>query len=191
MLLLIAGLVLFLGTHSTRLFASDWRASFIQNKGENVWKGLYTVVSLAGLVLIVFGYGASRADPVFLWDPPVWTRHAAALLVLFASILLAASNIPRNHLKARLGHPMYAGVKLWALAHLMTNGRLGDGLLFGGFLVWAIVGFSISRKRDRLAGVSYGDGNAKGTAITVGAGLVGYGVFAMFLHRLLIGVSPF
>ena len=191
MLLLIAGLVLFLGTHSTRLFASDWRASFIQNKGENVWKGLYTVVSLAGLVLIVFGYGASRADPVFLWDPPVWTRHAAALLVLFAFILLAAPNIPRNHLKARLGHPMYAGVKLWALAHLMTNGRLGDGLLFGGFLVWAIVGFSISRKRDRLAGVSYGDGNAKGTAITVGTGLVGYGVFAMFLHRLLIGVSPF
>ena len=191
MLLLIAGLVLFLGTHSTRLFASDWRASFIQNKGENAWKGLYTVVSLAGLVLIVFGYGASRADPIFLWNPPVWTRHAAALLVLFAFILLAAPNIPRNHLKARLGHPMYAGVKLWALAHLMTNGRLGDGLLFGGFLVWAIVGFSISRKRDRLAGGNYGDGNAKGTAIAVGIGLVGYGVFSMFLHRLLIGVSPF
>lgn len=191
MLILIAGLLLFLGMHSSRLFASDWRAGFIQAKGENAWKGLYTVVSLVGLVLIVYGYGASRADPVFLWNPPVWTRHLAALLVLFAFVLLAAPNIPRNHLKARLGHPMYAGVKLWALAHLMANGRLGDVLLFGGFLVWAIVGFSISRKRDRLAGVSYGEGSLKGTAITVGAGLVAYGLFAMFLHRMLIGVSPF
>ncbi len=191
MIWLIAGLVIFFSVHSVRIFASSWRTRCITIKGENVWKGIYSVLSLAGLLLIIYGYGLSRADPVFLWTPPSWTRHLASLLVLLAFILLAAANVPGNHLKARLGHPMYAGVKIWAFSHLITNGRLGDALLFGCFLVWAIVGFSSARRRDRLAGTAYPGGTAKGTVITVVGGFIAYGIFASYLHRVLIGVPPF
>lgn len=191
MLLLIAGLILFFAVHSIRFFADDWRSQFIAAKGEMTWKGLYSLASLVGLVLIIVGYGASRADPVLLWNPPVWTRHAAALLVLIAFYLIVAAYIPRNHLKAKLGHPMLAGVKIWAFAHLMANGRLGDTLLFGCFLVWAIVGFSLARKRDRKAGVIYDKGSLVGTALVSSVGTVAFALFAFYLHQLLIGVSPF
>ncbi len=191
MIWLIAGLIIFFSVHSTRIFASGWRTKCITIKGENVWKGIYSLLSIAGLLLIIYGYGLSRADPVFLWTPPSWTRHLASLLVLFAFILIAAAYIPGNHLKARLGHPMYAGVKIWAFAHLATNGRLGDALLFGCFLVWAIVGFSSARRRDRSAGTVYAKGTAKGTVLTFVVGIIAYGAFASYLHRVLIGVSPF
>ena len=191
MLLLIAGLLLFLANHSVRFYADDWRTRFIADKGEMAWKGLYSVVSLVSLVLIVYGYGASRADPVFLWNPPVWTRHAASLLVLLAFFLVVAAFIPRNHIKAAIGHPMFAGVKLWAFAHLMANGRLGDVLLFGSFLVWAIAGFSISRKRDRRNGVTYEQGTLVGTSLVSVLGTVAFAVFAFVLHQVLIGVAPF
>ena len=184
-------MVIFFGVHSTRIFADSWRTQCITIKGENVWKGIYSLLSIAGLLLIIYGYGLSRADPVFLWTPPSWTRHLASLLVLFAFILIAAAYIPGNHIKSRLGHPMYAGVKIWAFSHLITNGRLGDVLLFGGFLVWAIVGFSSARRRDKKAATVYASGTAKGTATTFVAGFIAYGVFASYLHRVLIGVSPF
>ena len=191
MIWLIAGLVLFFSIHSSRIFADSWRTRCIQVKGENVWKGIYSLLSIVGLLLIIYGYGLSRADPVFLWTPPTWTRHLASLLVLFSFFLLAAAYVPGNHIKARLGHPMYAGIKIWAFSHLITNGRLGDTLLFGCFLVWAIVGFSSARRRDRLAGTVYMSGTAKGTVITFVAGFIAYGVFASYLHRVLIGVPPF
>lgn len=190
MILLLAGLLLFIGIHSTRLCASDWRARFIAQHGDRQWRLLYTVVSVVGLVLIVYGYGLSRANPVFLWNPPLWTRHLALTLTLIAFILLAATYVPRNHLKQKLGHPMYAGVKLWAFAHLIANGRLGDVLLFGVFLVWAIGGFAISRKRDRLSGIRYPQGTMSGTLATVVTGTVAWAAFAFFLHRMLIGVAP-
>ena len=90
-----------------------------------------------------------------LWTPPVWTRHAAALLTLPAFILLAAAYVPRNAIKARLGHPMLLGTKLWAAAHLLANGNVADVLLFGGFLVWATLCFRAAKGRDRAAGTTY------------------------------------
>lgn len=191
MIILVLGLVFFFAVHSVRIVADDWRTRFIADKGKMAWHGLYSVLSLAGLVLIIYGFGASRADPVFLWNPPLWTRHVAALLVLFAFFLLAAGFIPRNHLKAKLGHPMFLGIKVWAFAHLIANGRLGDVLLFGSFLVWAIVGYSAARKRDRLAGVVYEKGTMAGTAIVASAGTLLYAIFAFALHRILIGVPTF
>lgn len=190
MILLLAGLLLFIGIHSTRLCANGWRTRFIAQSGEMKWKLLYAVVSLLGLALLIHGYGLSRANPVFLWNPPLWTRHLALTFTLLSFMLLAATYVPRNHLKEKLGHPMYAGVKLWAFAHLIANGRLGDVLLFGVFLVWAIAGFTISRKRDRLAGVTYPQGTVSGTVMTLVAGTVAWAAFAFFLHRLLIGVAP-
>lgn len=190
MTLLIVGLILFLGAHSTRVFADGWRSEMVARLGEKPWKGLITVVSLIGLVLIVVGYGNARTAPVVLWNPPVWTRHLAVPLTVIAFILLAAAYVPRNRLKARIGHPMVAGVKLWAFAHLLANGTLADLLLFGGFLAWAVVDFMVSRRRDRAEGVSYPVGTLSRTLLAVVAGLVAWAIFAMFLHTRWIGVSP-
>ena len=103
-------------------------------------------------MLIVWGYGLARLDPVVLWDPPVWTKHIAVLLILLAFVLFAAFLVPAGRIKARLGHPMLLSVKVWAFAHLLANGTLADLVLFGSFLVWAIADFAASRRRDRAAG---------------------------------------
>lgn len=191
MLALIVGLVVFLGVHSMRLYAADWRVRQVERLGLLGWKGIYSVVSLVGLVLIIWGYGQARANPEWLWVAPAWTRHLAALLTIPAFILLAAAYVPGTHIRARVGHPMLLGVKFWALAHLLANGALADLLLFGGFLAWAVALFVVLRRRDRLAGVSYPVRGITRDLIAVVLGLVGFAVFAMVLHGPLIGVRPF
>jgi uncharacterized membrane protein len=189
---LVLGLVLFLGIHSARILADGQRSAFIAQRGAKAWKGLYTVVSLAGFALLVWGYGVARQQPVVLWPaPPVWTRHLAALLTLIAFVLVTASNVPGNGIKAKLHHPMTLGVKVWALAHLIANNTLADLLLFGSFLVWSIVLFANARRRDRAAGTIYPPGNASRTVLTVVVGVVLWAVFAFWLHGWLIGVRPF
>lgn len=191
MLTLVAGLVLFLGAHSVRVFGEGWRAATIAQMGEKRWKGVYSLVSLAGFVLIVVGYGLARRDPSELWHmPPVWTRHLAALLMVFSFVLLAAAYVPRNQLKATLHHPMILAVKVWAFAHLVANNTVADVLLFGAFLAWAVLDFRASRKRDKALGTVYPPGTASGTAVAVVVGLVAWAVFAFWLHRVLIGVQP-
>ncbi len=191
MTLLILGLLIFLGVHSTRIVAEPWRSAMVVRLGENGWKALYSAASLAGMVLIVIGYAAARTDPVWLWLPPVWTRHLAALLTLPAFILLAAAYVPGNAIKARVGHPMVAGVKLWAFAHLLSNGTLADVLLFGSVLAWAVADFISARRRDRAAGVPRSPGRLGPTLIALAAGIAAWFAFAFWLHRLLIGVAPF
>ena len=188
---LILGLLMFLGMHSTRIFAEGWRSQVIARRGEGAWKGLYTVVSLVGFGLIIWGYGQARLAPQVLWASPVWTRHLASLLVLVALVLLAAAYVPGNGIKARLHHPMVLGVKVWALAHLLANNTVADLLLFGGFLVWAVLDFRSARQRDRAAGTVYRAGRAGATALTVGLGVLLWAVFAFWLHTLLFGVRPF
>ena len=191
MTLLMLGLVLFLGVHSTRIVADGWRTATIARVGEKPWKGIYSLLSIAGFVLLVIGYGAARQSPVVLYAPPVWTRHLAALLTIPAFVLLAAAYVPGNAIKRAVGHPMMAGVKVWALAHLLANGTLADVLLFGTFLSWAVLGFIAARRRDRASGTTYPAGPGSRTAIAVVAGLVAWAVFAFALHRPLIGVAPF
>ena len=191
MTLLILGLALFLGVHSTRIVANDWRAGTIARIGEKPWKAIYSLLSIAGFVLLVIGYGAARQSPVVVYVPPVWTRHLAALLTIPAFVLLVAAYVPGNAIKRAIGHPMVVGVKLWALAHLLANGALADVLLFGGFLAWAVLSFTAARRRDRAAGTTYPAGPGSRTAITVVVGLVAWAVFAFALHRPLIGVAPF
>jgi uncharacterized membrane protein len=191
MWLLIAGLIVFLGGHSARIVAEPWRARRIAHLGEGKWKGLYSLVSAIGIVLVVWGYGLARADPIVLWQPPTWTRHLAGVLTLPVFVLFAAAYVPGTRIRQRLHHPMFVGVKLWAAAHLIANGTLADAALFGGFLVWAIFGYRAARLRDRAAGTGY---PAIGVRRDVTATVIGLAVWALFafqLHAWLIGVRPF
>jgi uncharacterized membrane protein len=191
MAMLILGLVLFLGVHSVRIFADGWRTRQVARLGLNGWKGLYSLVSLAGFVLLVWGFGLARQHPVLLWVPPMALRHLNGLFTLVAFVLFAAAYVPGNAIKARIGHPMLAGVKLWAFGHLLATGMLHDVLLFGAFLLWAIVDFVVSRRRDRIAGVTYRKGPASLTVLTVVIGVAAWAAFAFWLHVLIVGVSPF
>ena len=191
MSVLILGLVIFLGVHSTRIVADGWRSATIAGRGEMAWKGLYSLLSIAGFVLIVWGFGLARQQPVLLWNPPVWTRHLAALLLLPAFVLLTAAYVPGNAIKAKVHHPMVLGVKTWALAHLIANRWLAGAVLFASFLVWAVFSFRAARARDRAAGTVYAPGRLVPTLVTVVVGLVLWAVFAMWAHGWLIGVRPF
>lgn len=188
---LLIGLIVFLGAHSVRIVADDWRTGTRARLGENAWKLRYTLVSLLGFGLIVWGYGQARTDSVLLWSSPAWTRHLAGLLMLVSFVLLAASNVPRNGIKARVHHPMTLGVKVWAFAHLLANGTLADLLLFGSFLVWSVVLYRSARRRDRAAGTVYPPGTAAGTGVAVVAGVALWALFAFWAHQFLIGVRPF
>lgn len=188
---LLLGLVLFLGVHSVRIFAEGWRNRMVAARGEGAFKGVYSLVSIVGFVLIVWGYGLARQSPVVLWTPPRAMNHIAALLVLVSFVLLVAAYVPRNAIQARLHHPMVLGVKVWAFAHLLANGMLHDVLLFGSFLVWAVLSFRAARQRDRAGQVQYAKGTVGGTVGAVVIGVVAYVVFALWAHAWLIGVRPF
>lgn len=191
MVWLVLGLVLFLAPHSVRIVAEGWRSQRVAALGLNAWKAIVGVLSIIGFVLMVWGYGVARADPVVLYAPPVWTRHVAALLTIPAFVLLAAAYVPGTRIKRAIGHPMVAGVKLWAFAHLIANGTLADVVLFGTLLAWAVLDFIAARKRDRAAGTVYAVGPVSRDLIALVGGLVLWAVFAFWLHGAWIGVRPF
>jgi uncharacterized membrane protein len=141
-------------------------------------------------VLLVWGYGLARRDPVVLWAAPVWARHLAAALMVLAMVLIAASQVPRNHVRAALHHPMVLSVKVWAVAHLIANNTLADVVLFGAFLLWAVLDFRSARRRDRMNGTTYAPGTARGTTITLAAGVAAWALFAFWAHGFLFGVRP-
>lgn len=188
---LILGLIIFLGVHSIRIVADDWRTRTVVRYGELPWKGIYSMASLLGLGLMIWGFGLARQQPMQLWSPPTGMRHLAALLTLGSFVLLAASYVPANAIKARLHHPMVLAVKVWALAHLLANGNLAHILLFGSFLLWSIFDYAAARRRDRSGDIQYQPGKWGATAITVIVGLGLWLVFALWLHGMLIGVRPF
>ncbi len=190
MSMLILGLVIFLGVHSVRIVAEGWRAQMIGRLGERAWKGIYSLLSIAGFVLLVWGYGLARQQPVVLWTPPAAMRHVAALLMLVSFVLLAATYVPRNAIKAGLHHPMVLSVKVWAFAHLLSNGNLAHVVLFGAFLVWAVLSFRAARGRDRAARAVYPAGTVAWTAITAAVGIAAWALFAFWAHALLIGARP-
>lgn len=189
MIALTAGILFFFAGHALRLYAPRWRERQIERLGEKAWKLLFSLFSLAGLAALVWGYGASR-EMAELWLPPPWTRHLAALLTLPAFVLIAAAYTPGSAIRCRLGHPMLAGIGLWALAHLLANARPGDLLLFGSFLVWAILAFVAARRRDRASGRPRPAGTMLGDLVALGAGALAWALFAVFGHLWLIGVRP-
>lgn len=190
MSLLILGLIVFLGAHSLRIFADSWRSAQIARIGEGPWKGLYSLVSIAGFVLLIWGYGRARAATTVLWQPPPWTHYLAALFVLVAFVLVVAAYVRGTRIKGALHHPMILGVKSWAFGHLLANGTLADIVLFGSFLVWAIADFAASRRRDRVTATVYPPGTAGRDAIAIAIGVAAWAVFTFYLHERWIGVRP-
>jgi uncharacterized membrane protein len=190
---LIAGLLLFLGVH---LFTTrrDSRAALIERIGFGPYKIGYSVLSLLGIVLISVGFGTYRREGwVDVWHPPVWTAHLALLLVWAAFVCVVAAYLP-GRIKATLKHPMLAGVKIWALAHLLANGDLGSILLFGSILAWAVAArISLKHRpadvvRDH-GGPAAAPSGWRNDLLAVAIGTVLWFAFARWLHPLLIGVS--
>ncbi|HKL52998.1 MAG TPA: NnrU family protein [Wenzhouxiangellaceae bacterium] len=186
MLHLILGLALFLGIHSISIVALPTRNAMVDRMGEWPYKGLYSLVAIAGLVLIVYGYGQARLDPTVLYTTPEWTRHLAMLIMLPAFPALLATYLP-GRISQALGHPMLVAVKFWALAHLLVNGTLADVLLFGGFLAWAVAD-RISMKRRPQRDIPRAPRSAFNDVIAVVGGLGIYLAFVFWLHTAWIGV---
>lgn len=188
MLTLCAGLLVFLGVHSLQVLAPQWRLARQAQWGALVYKGVYAGVSALGLVLLVWGYGQARAEPVVFWTPPRGLLHLSFVLMWLSMVLLVAAYWPRNGLRQRLRHPMTLGVKVWALAHLLANGTLADLMLFGTFLIWSVLVFRSARHRPTA------DWPAASALATVGTVVLGTAVWAAFLwgglHARWIGVSP-
>ena len=186
MLLMLAGLVVFIGMHvfTTQRGAS---AALIARIGEGPYKALYSLVSLAGLLMIAYGYVAWRAaGPAQLWYPPLWTRHLALLLMIPAAILLVAAYVP-SHIRLWLKHPMLAAIKIWALAHLLANGDLATLVLALAVLGWAIYARISMKRRDEAPKPA--PRGWTGDVIAVLAGLALYLFLLYMFHPYVVGVS--
>lgn len=192
MMMLVVGLIIFLGIHVLPT-SPDIRDALKGRMGETAYKGLFSLVSLIGLVIIVFGYHKMQLNPgknPLLWDPPTWTRHIAVLLMLPAMIFLVAAYIP-SRIRTALKHPMLVAIKIWALAHLIANGDVASLLLFGSFLAYAVY--------DRISVKKRGATGPLGPIIAtpamndfyaVGLGALLYAALLLGGHGWLFGVSP-
>lgn len=187
---LIFGLVIFLGAHSLRIYGDAWRARALESLGQSNWKLIISALSVAGFLIMVWGYGLARQTPVQIWAAPTAMRHLASLLTLPAFVLLAAAYVPGNGIKSRLRHPMVLSVKLWALAHLLANGNLNQMVLFGSFLVWSVLSFRAARARDRRESPPAMPARRDATVMSVLLGVSLWLAFTLWLHGLLIGVRP-
>ena len=185
---LLLGLIIFFTVHSVSIFNMPWRDHTVAKVGEWPWKGLYSLAAIIGFVLIVWGYGLARHDPVVIYLPPAWLRHLAILLLVPVFPLLLTTYLP-GRILAATKHPMLLATMLWAVAHLLANGMLVDVLLFGSFLGWAVVDrISMNHRTQRpIPGAPPSKAN---DIIAVVVGLALYVAFVLWFHTRLIGVSP-
>jgi uncharacterized membrane protein len=190
MAILVLGLVIFLGLHSTRIVSESGRERAIARIGEGPWKGVYSLISAIGFVLIVWGFARARYDAPQLWTLPAGTRHITMLLMLVALILFASFLFKRSHIAVLTHHPMLWSVLLWSAGHLFANGSAADLVLFGAFFVWSAADLVSAYARDRPNGVVYPEPQVAATASAVVVGLVVYALLIGGLHFWLFGVSP-
>jgi uncharacterized membrane protein len=189
LIILIAGLLIFLGVHSISIVDRAWRDRMFAHMGEMEWKALYSITALIGFAMLIYGYGVARHNPIVVYVPPYWLRYVTGVLMLPVFPLLFASYLP-GRIKSTVKHPMLLAVKIWATAHLLANGMLADILLFGGFLAWAVID-RISVKRNPRGPVDRIAPSTRNDVIAIVGGLVTYVVFMRWLHGWLIGVVPF
>jgi uncharacterized membrane protein len=190
MAILVLGLVIFLGLHSIRICAEPLRAQAIARLGEGPWKGIYSIVSVIGFVLIVWGFAQARFTAPELWTAPPGARHATILLMLVAMLIFAGYFFKQSHIAVAVHHPMVWSVAFFGLAHLIANGTAADVMLFGGFFIWALADLMSSYARDRQDSVIHPEPNWGATVGAIMLGLVLWAVIAFWLHFWLFGVSP-
>jgi uncharacterized membrane protein len=183
---LVFGLIVFLGVHSTAIISPAGRDRMAAAMGGGGWRALYSVLSLAGFAVMIWGYGLARLDPVVLYQPPAWARHVTPLLMLPVFPLIFAAYLP-GRIKAKLKHPMLVAVKLWAFSHLLANGTLADVVLFGSLLAWAVLD-RISLKGRAQRPIPSAPAGRWNDLIAIVLGLAAYVVFAAVLHVRWIGV---
>jgi uncharacterized membrane protein len=190
LLVMILGLVLFLGVH-TLTTQRELRARLIASTGEGGYKIGYALVSLAGLVLIVWGFAHYRATGwIDVWYPPRVLKHITVALMLPAVILVVAAYI-RGRIYTTVKHPMLTGIKLWAAAHLLANGDLGSIILFGSFLGWAVYDRISLKHRADAGAPPIPVGGPTNDLIAVAVGIVAYLALAFAFHPVVIGVPVF
>ncbi|MGO9359675.1 MAG: NnrU family protein [Xanthobacteraceae bacterium] len=190
LLLLIVGLILFLGAH-TLTSQRDLRASLIAATGDGPYKILYSLVSLAGIVLIAWGFSMYRSTgQIPLWSPPHFMKHVTIALMLPAAIMVVAAYL-RGRIYLVLKHPMLAGVKLWAFAHLLANGDLGSVILFGSFLAWAVYDRISLKRRTDTGAPPIPVGGVLNDVLAVVVGIVIYLALGFVFHPVVIGVPVF
>ena len=187
MVYLVIGVVLFIGMHSISIFNEPLRDRMCGKFGEIPWKGLYSVISVIGFILLIYGYGQARQNPIVLYTTPPWFLYINMLLMLFVFPLFLAANFP-GKIKAAAKHPLLAATKIWAFAHLLVNGTLADVVLFGSFLAWAVAD-RISMKRRTQRPIMAMPESALNDIICIVVGLGIYAAFVMWLHAKWIGVA--
>lgn len=146
MTLLILGLLLFLGGHLVRVVAPAFRERMMDRMGTWGWKAVYSVPSIVGFVLLIIGYDQVRWTSPVLWESPQWTRMVATLVMAPALVIFLSAYLP-GKIRDGLRHPMLIAVVLWAVVHLLANGRVADLILFGSFLAWSLVVLAASWRR--------------------------------------------
>ncbi len=187
---LIVGLMLFGVVHSVHIVADAWRSAQIARWGLMWWRMVYSLLSLAGFALMVWGYGQARMTLPDLWMAPYWMRYVTIALMFFAFVLWLAALVPGTRLKAWVGQPAAAGVVIWALAHLLTNTRVADLLLFGSLLIWAALSVVAGRRRNRALGLTPAPTSpTRDLLVMVSAGVF-WVVFIDVLHASFMGVAP-
>ena len=184
----LLGLAVFFATHIFVTFRAA-RADAIATLGLNGYRAVFGIVSIAGLALIVWGFGQFHAQAPQIWSPPAFMRHITVGLMLFAVIFLTAAFIP-SHIKMKLKHPMLASVKTWALAHLLSNGDLASILLFGSFLAWGVYARIAAKRRGDL-GAATAPAGWTNDIIVVVIGIVIYLALGYAFHPMVIGVPVF
>lgn len=191
MAVLIIGLVIFIGVHLIRVVAAPWRDAQIARFGVTGWRIGFGLLSIAGVVVTIYGYALARRAPVSVWAPPFWMPHLTALLTLIAFVLIVANYVRGNHFRRALRYPLACGIALWALAHLLANGTMHDIVLFGALFVWSLTLLISGTGRDRVeAAGTVVPARASRDALSVVIGVIAWAIFAFYLHGPLIGVRP-
>ena len=185
MTLLVVGLVAFLGIHSVRVLAPGYRDTMISRLGVGPWKGIYSLVSLSGLLAIIWGYGSARTQYVHLYSLPDWSVYLTMILMLISLVLAVSADLPVGRIKQAVKHPLLIGAKIWAIAHLLVNGDLASLVLFGSLFIWALFILINASRRDVPDPVAQ---SSKGDFAAIGIGLALWLAIIFWLHSWLIGV---
>lgn len=185
MVLLVLGLIVFLGVHSIRILAPQWRDAQLAARGEASWKGTYSIVSIIGFVILVYGYGQARETAVTVYLPPEWGRSLLHVAMPISLVLLVASQLPEGHLKKRFAHPMLWATIIWAIAHLLANGDMASVVLFGAILIWAGADIAVAYRRPV---VETGPAKVWPDLASLALGFAATAAIVAFLHKWLIGV---